>query len=108
MNKNYDLEHILGNNLRLLRNQRNLSQLDLALKAGRSQTFINNIENGKKWVSPKTLSILCRELEVYPYQFFLTDDIPGIEAGYNAMQEKEKLMLDMYDLLSKYKKEEES
>jgi transcriptional regulator with XRE-family HTH domain len=55
-----------------LRKQNNLSQLELAEKADLSLTFINNIENGKKWVSPETLSILCAVLNAYPFEFFVT------------------------------------
>jgi transcriptional regulator with XRE-family HTH domain len=107
MNKPYDFAHILGNNVRILRKRRKLSQLDLALKADLSQTFINNIENEKKGVSLESLSNLCEALEIYPYQLFLTDDVPGLEAGYTAIQEKQNLLFDITEVLSKYQREGE-
>ena len=36
--------------------------------------FINDIENGKKWVSPGTLAKLCEVLEIEPYKLFLEVD----------------------------------
>ena len=104
MNKTYDIAHVFGNNLRVLRNQQNISQLELALRAGRSQTFINNIENGKKWPSDKTIALLCRELSALPYQFFITDDAPDLKAGYTVNQQQEKVILDLYEILSKYQR----
>lgn len=38
-----------------------------------AHNFINDIENGKKWISPKTLEKLCDTLGVDAYQFFLPE-----------------------------------
>lgn len=45
--------------------------MQLAEKADLTFNFINDIENGKKWVSPSTLSKLSTALDVQPYHFFL-------------------------------------
>ena len=37
-------------------------------------TFISDIENGKKWVSPETIEKLSKFLDVEVYQFFLPED----------------------------------
>ena len=37
-------------------------------------TFISDIENGKKWVSPETLEKLSKVLDIEAYQFFLPKD----------------------------------
>ena len=48
--------------------------MELAAKAGITTNFINDIENGKKWVSPATLAKLCEVLEIDPYKLFLEID----------------------------------
>jgi transcriptional regulator with XRE-family HTH domain len=35
-----------------------------------THNFINDIENGRKWISSETLARLSTALEVAPYQFF--------------------------------------
>jgi transcriptional regulator with XRE-family HTH domain len=64
---------LLGKNLRRLRVQQNMSQLNLSSRTGLAHNFINDIENGKKWASPKTLSKLISVLKVDVYQFFIPD-----------------------------------
>lgn len=64
---------LVSKNLRRLRLTQNLSQLGLAVNAGITHNFINDIENGKKGISGKTLSKLCIALNVEPHQFFLPD-----------------------------------
>jgi transcriptional regulator with XRE-family HTH domain len=64
---------LLGKNLRRLRVQQNMSQLNLSSQTGLAHNFINDIENGKKWASPKTLAKLISVLKVDVYQFFVPD-----------------------------------
>jgi transcriptional regulator with XRE-family HTH domain len=64
---------LLGKNLRRLRMRQNMSQLNLSARTGLAHNFINDIENGKKWASPKTLAKLTSVLKVDIYQFFLPD-----------------------------------
>ena len=64
---------ILANNLKHLRGLQNISQMDLAIKAGLTHNFINDIENSRKWISPKTLAKLASALAVEPFQLFLSD-----------------------------------
>jgi transcriptional regulator with XRE-family HTH domain len=61
---------LLGKNLRRLRARKNISQLALANQAGLTHNFINEIENGRKWVSPESLAKLAGALDAEPYQFF--------------------------------------
>ena len=51
----------------------NVSQIKLAADAGLTHNFINDIENGKKWISAETLGKLAVALKAEPYQFFLSD-----------------------------------
>ena len=66
---------LLSKNLKRLRSVQNISQLGLAVNAGLTHNFINDIENCKKGMSAKTLAKLCTALQVEPYQFFLPDEM---------------------------------
>jgi transcriptional regulator with XRE-family HTH domain len=43
------------------------------MEAGLTHNFINDIENGKKWVSAETIAKLAAALRAEPYQFFLSE-----------------------------------
>jgi transcriptional regulator with XRE-family HTH domain len=68
-----EVRAILSRNLKRLRSAKNLSQLNLAVKAGLTHNFINDIEHGKKWFSPRTLASLAVALDTNPYEFFLPE-----------------------------------
>ncbi len=68
-----DIRLLFGKNLKRLRKNKNLSQLDFANKVDVSFTFVSDIENGRKWVSPETLSKFSEALEVEVFQFFLPE-----------------------------------
>jgi len=67
---------LISNNLKRLRARKNISQMNLALDAGLTHNFINDIENCKKGISAKTLAKLSVALEVEPYCFFMPDFLP--------------------------------
>ena len=67
------IRSLFAGNLRRLRGIANLSQINLASEAGLTHNFINDIENGKKWVSPETIAKLSTALKAEPYQFFISD-----------------------------------
>jgi transcriptional regulator with XRE-family HTH domain len=78
----HEVRMLLSKNLRRLRTQQNLSQLALAVEANLTHNFINDIENGKKWVSPDTIAKLATVLKVEPHQFFIPEiKIEGGDAG---------------------------
>jgi transcriptional regulator with XRE-family HTH domain len=66
---------LVSKNLKRLRSLQNISQLGLALNAGLTHNFINDIENCKKGISAKTLAKLSVALHAEPHQFFLPDDM---------------------------------
>lgn len=82
-----EIKILFGQNLRFLRNKRHLSQMQLADMADVTFNFINDIENGKKWISPATLSKLCLALDYPPYQFFLSVQPSFSEDGLNSKME---------------------
>ena len=68
-----DIQTLFSKNLKRLRSAANISQLSLASLAGLTHNFINDIENGKKWVSAKTIGKLAVALRAEPYQFFISE-----------------------------------
>jgi transcriptional regulator with XRE-family HTH domain len=75
-----DLRHILSKNIKSLRNQRSLSQIELAEKADISIPFLSNIERQNKWPHPDTLVKLAKALDVEVYILF-QDKIPPVPAS---------------------------
>ena len=70
-----NIRALLGSNLRKLRKNAQLSQVNLAEKADLAPNFINDIENGRKWISPESLGKLSKALEIEPYKFFISSPI---------------------------------
>jgi len=68
-----NIQALLSRNLKRLRNDAKLSQINLASEADLAHNFINDIENGKKWVSAETIAKLSTALKAEPYEFFLSD-----------------------------------
>ena len=56
--------------IRTIRKQKNISQMELCLRANMSQGFLTNIETGKKEPSAMTLIRIADALEVSPREFF--------------------------------------
>ena len=69
-----EIRSILSKNMKTYREKRGLSQMALANKAGLATNFVNDIENGKKWISPSTLSKISEALGIAPYKLFLEID----------------------------------
>jgi len=71
--KGVNIRSLFSRNLKRLRSIANKSQLSLAIDAGLTHNFINDIENGKKWVSAETIAKLAIALKAEPYQFFISE-----------------------------------
>jgi transcriptional regulator with XRE-family HTH domain len=72
-----ELKDILGKNIKILRSLRNLSQADLAEKAGISVTFLSNIERGNNFPLAGTLCNLAKTLEVEVFELFKGNLVPS-------------------------------
>jgi len=70
-----ELRTIFGKNVKLYRNRRNWSQTDLAEYANISINFLGDIERGKKWPHPDTLTKLASALEIKVFELFLEENI---------------------------------
>jgi transcriptional regulator with XRE-family HTH domain len=99
MAKHFDgkaIRELFSKNLKLLRGKKQLSQLALSNKAGLAHNFVNDIENGKKWVSPDTIARLSEVLEIEPGAFFLSSplDPPGTRKIRKYLDEINKRFSD--------------
>ena len=63
------LEYVISS-IRRIRKAKNLSQLELSVRANMSQSFLANLETGKKEPSAMTLIRIAEALEVSPREFF--------------------------------------
>jgi transcriptional regulator with XRE-family HTH domain len=67
------IKDIFARNLKFFRNQRQLSQAQLAEKANISITFLSNIERGKMFPKVETLSRITESLDVEVQELFQSD-----------------------------------
>jgi transcriptional regulator with XRE-family HTH domain len=63
-----ECRELLGRNIKRFRNQRGISQLDLALEIDISATFMSDIEKGRTWVSAKTLTEIAKALHIEVFE----------------------------------------
>jgi transcriptional regulator with XRE-family HTH domain len=71
-----ELRDALGKNIKLFRFHRELSQADLAEKAGISIPFLSAIERGNKWPYPDTLTSLAKALKIEVFELFKPERVP--------------------------------
>ena len=69
--KSEDIRILVGKNIKRLRAQRGISQMTLAAQANLTHNFINEIENGRKWISSDSLAKLAGALDTEPYTLFI-------------------------------------
>ena len=80
-----DIKTKIGLRIKELRNERSLTQEDVAWKAEVDRTFMNHVENGKRNVSVDTLTkIICSGLETSFKDFF------GAELFDNSGKKRKK------------------
>ncbi len=72
-----EVRTIFAENLKKLRKQKGLSQLKLSNEMQMAFTFINDIENCKKWVSPETIARFATFFEVPVSTFFTAEETQG-------------------------------
>ena len=73
------IRKIFANNLKKLRSDRHMSQMELASAADLSSNFINEMENEKKWPSIATFTKLVKVFSVEPARFFLPEAVIKID-----------------------------
>lgn len=99
-----EIRDLFGHNLKRLRKERGISQIQLAEKVDMTFTFINAIENGKKWISPESLAKLTVAFEVEVWQFFMPKDYaapmsPNLESFAKELEENFQLTKSRYGII---------
>jgi transcriptional regulator with XRE-family HTH domain len=67
---------IIGDRLRVLREERNLSQGDIEKRTGLLRCYISRVENGHTVPAIETLEKLARAFECPLYQIFYDGEAP--------------------------------
>jgi len=107
-----DLRAILSQNIKRFRGYRKLSQADFAELIDISIPFLSDVENGKKWISPATLTKMADALNIEAYELLkpetiIPDNVTGILEKYTADIYKEfgeslkNIHINYYKQLSK-------
>jgi len=99
---------LVSKNLKRLRSLQNISQLGLALNAGLTHNFINDIENCKKGVSVKTLAKLSVALNAEPHQFFLPENMSNNKMLIYVNDFNDSLQKVVKELTEQYLPDEKS
>ena len=87
---------VIGDKLRTLREQKNLSQGDIQTRTGLLRCYISRVENGHTVPSVDTLEKLARALEVPMYRLFTDDErvkkpnIPAEDVRSRAANSKQE------------------
>jgi len=71
-----NLRVIIGDRLRALREEKNLSQGDMEKRTGLLRCYISRVENGHTVPAIETLEKMARALEIPMYQLFYDGDEP--------------------------------
>jgi len=66
--------NVVGNNIKRFRENEGITQEELALKSGLSQGYINQLENGKRRYTQKTLEFIADSLSVPVIELFTEDN----------------------------------
>ena len=65
-----DLPSLFGKNVRRLREQRGLTQAELALKAGLNRSYLGGVERGQRRICMENIARLAQALAVSPDTLF--------------------------------------
>ena len=80
------LQEFLGSQVRVFRDRRGLSQIELAERINVSKETVGKIERGAAAPSFKTLDKLCRELRISPRFLFPADKNENGKATSTALE----------------------
>jgi len=100
---------IIGDRLRTLREQKNLSQGDIEKRTGLLRCYVSRVENGHTVPSIETLEKMSRALELPLYQLFYDGENPPALPKYKSVKTRSwgssgkeaRLMAKFYQLLSR-------
>ena len=90
----------VGDNIRKYRAKMGLTQEGLALKSGLSQGYINQLENGKRKYTQKTLELIAEALYVNESDLFVMNLTEDKSITKNELPDTEKRKRFIKDLRS--------
>jgi transcriptional regulator with XRE-family HTH domain len=94
-------KNIVGNNIRIIRIKKGLTQEALALESGLSQGYINQLENGKRLYTQKSLEMIAESLSTSIINFFKEDVNPKSQKNQEqARADKKYNKKELLSLLS--------
>jgi len=67
------LSKLVGDNVRGYRKKKNMTQEELAAKAGLSPNYLSAFEHGRETLSLKSLERLVKTLKISPHLLFLPE-----------------------------------
>ena len=76
-----ELRAIVQTNIRRYRGYRKWTQAQFAEKLDISINFLSDIENGKKWISPKSMVKFASILNIEPFELFKPADVPATDVS---------------------------
>jgi transcriptional regulator with XRE-family HTH domain len=91
-------ENIVGNNIRTIRTRKGLTQEALALESGLSQGYINQLENGSRLYTQKSLEMIAEALTTPMITFFKEEDSPENQTRDHA--DKKNYKKELLSLLN--------
>jgi len=100
---------MIGNRLRAIREQKNLSQGDIEQRTGLLRCYISRVENGHTVPAIETLEKMARALDIPLYQLFYDGEKPPALPDSRNAQEKDwassgkwsRFMLRVQDLVGR-------
>jgi transcriptional regulator with XRE-family HTH domain len=94
-----ELRTVLAENIRKYRNRRGWSQLILSEKLNISANFLSEIETGKGWVSPLTITKLANTLEIEVYELFKPITADNTAKGKSDSEKMRRFAKDLSEAL---------
>ncbi len=102
MNKTNEIKRIFGQNLKKFREDKNLSQEELAVALGlETYQTINRIENGKSFVSAGLYEKICQFFNEEPHVFFLKPKQKFTLETINRLEAIDIKINKIYEILKK-------
>ena len=110
---------IIGERLRQIREQKNLSQGDIERKTGLLRCYVSRVENGHTVPAIETLEKFARAMEVPLYQLFYDGEKPpelpalpkrekGVSDGWGATGKEARFLHRFRTLLRRMEKRDRS
>ena len=95
-------KNIVGSNIRTIRTRKGMTQESLALESGLSQGYINQLENGSRLYTQKSLEMIAEALSTPMVNFFKEEDVKqaGTENHRKDHADKKHYKKELLSLLN--------